>query len=40
MLNVNSEVRVGPLGSGVSREGYMDMYNLLHDRIIVDWRKC
>ncbi|KAK4450603.1 hypothetical protein QBC34DRAFT_461227 [Podospora aff. communis PSN243] len=37
---IDSEVRVTPLGSGTTREGHMDLYNLLNDRVIVDWRRC
>ncbi|KAK0654865.1 hypothetical protein B0T16DRAFT_383875 [Cercophora newfieldiana] len=40
VLNINSEVRVGPIGSGVSRPASMDLYNFMENRILVQWKKC
>ena len=40
LLNINSEVRVSPIGSGASKPASMEMYNFLGGKIGIAWRKC
>ncbi|KAK4220789.1 hypothetical protein QBC38DRAFT_404415 [Podospora fimiseda] len=39
-LNITSEVRVGPLGSGNTRPTSMDIFNLLGGKIGLNWQTC
>ena len=40
MLNINSEIRVGPKSSGTSKPASIEIHNLLGGKVGVNWRKC
>lgn len=39
-LNLTSEVKVSPLGSGTTKFSEMEIMNLLGGRVGLDWKKC
>jgi len=39
-LNITSDVKVAPLGSGTSKPASMEIFNLWNGKLMLNWKKC